>query len=137
MRSRSLIGAQYRVKTVKKGTRRKSPAPPFITSTLQQEASRRIGFQARRTMKAAQELYEGVEVEGIGSVGLITSRENAPTHLRRRRARRAADYIKEHWGRRNICWINRVILNPCQRAGWVRGDSPTMPELHRSRRKRA
>ena len=68
-----LDGAQYRVKTVKKGTRRKSPAPPFITSTLQQEASRRMGFQARRTMKAAQELYEGVEVEGIGSVGLILS----------------------------------------------------------------
>lgn len=57
---------------VKKGTRRKSPAPPFITSTLQQEASRKLGFQARRTMKVAQELYEGVEVADMGAVGLIT-----------------------------------------------------------------
>ncbi|MEE0980298.1 MAG: DNA topoisomerase, partial [Acutalibacteraceae bacterium] len=51
---------------------KKNPAPPFITSTLQQEASRRMGFQAQRTMRTAQELYEGVEVAGIGTTGLIT-----------------------------------------------------------------
>lgn len=67
-----LEGEEYIVSSVKKGTRRKSPAPPFITSTLQQEASRRLSFQARRTMKAAQELYEGVDVENLGTVGLIT-----------------------------------------------------------------
>ncbi|MBQ7739804.1 MAG: type I DNA topoisomerase [Eubacterium sp.] len=67
-----LEGAEYVVKSVKKGTRKKSPTPPFITSTLQQEASRRLSFQARRTMRAAQELYEGVDVEGMGTVGLIT-----------------------------------------------------------------
>lgn len=67
-----LDGAEYIVTSVKKGTRKKSPTPPFITSTLQQEASRRLSFQARRTMKAAQELYEGVDVEGLGTVGLIT-----------------------------------------------------------------
>lgn len=67
-----LEGTEYVVTAVKKGTRKKSPTPPFITSTLQQEASRRLSFQARRTMKAAQELYEGVDVEGLGTVGLIT-----------------------------------------------------------------
>lgn len=67
-----LEGAEYTVTAVKKGTRRKSPTPPFTTSTLQQEASRRLSFQARRTMKAAQELYEGLDVEGLGTVGLIT-----------------------------------------------------------------
>ena len=67
-----LDGREYIVSAVKKGTRRKSPAPPFITSTLQQEASRRLSFQARRTMKAAQELYEGVDVKDLGTVGLIT-----------------------------------------------------------------
>lgn len=67
-----LDGEEYIVTSVKKGTRKKSPTPPFITSTLQQEASRRLSFQARRTMKAAQELYEGVDVEGLGTVGLIT-----------------------------------------------------------------
>lgn len=67
-----LDGAEYTVASVKKGTRKKSPTPPFITSTLQQEASRRLSFQARRTMKAAQELYEGLDVKKLGTVGLIT-----------------------------------------------------------------
>lgn len=67
-----LEGAVYTVASVKKGVRKKQPSPPFITSTLQQEASRKLGFTAKRTMKVAQELYEGVDVEGIGSVGLIT-----------------------------------------------------------------
>lgn len=67
-----LDGEKYIVTSVKKGTRKKSPTPPFITSTLQQEASRRLSFQARRTMKAAQELYEGLDVGELGTVGLIT-----------------------------------------------------------------
>ncbi len=67
-----LDSAEYIVENVKKGVRKKSPAPPFTTSTLQQEASRKLGFQARRTMKAAQELYEGVKVKKLGAVGLIT-----------------------------------------------------------------
>ena len=64
--------ADYTVTKVRHGTRKKSPAPPFITSTLQQEASRKLGFQSRRTMKVAQELYEGVEIQGMGATGLIT-----------------------------------------------------------------
>ncbi len=67
-----LDGAKYTVSSIKKGTKKKNPAPPFITSTLQQEASRRMGFQAQRTMRTAQELYEGIEVAGIGTTGLIT-----------------------------------------------------------------
>ena len=64
--------ADYVITKVKHGTRKKSPAPPFITSTLQQEASRKLGFQSRRTMKVAQELYEGVDIQGMGATGLIT-----------------------------------------------------------------
>lgn len=67
-----LDGAVYSALSVKKGTRKKQPAPPFITSSMQQEASRKLNFQAQKTMKLAQELYEGVEVEGYGSTGLIT-----------------------------------------------------------------
>ena len=67
-----LESAAFMVESVKKGKKNKQPAPPFITSTLQQEASRKLGFQAKRTMKAAQELYEGVDIEGMGAVGLIT-----------------------------------------------------------------
>ncbi len=67
-----LNGEEFIVLSCKKGIRKKSPAPPFTTSTLQQEASRRLSFQAKRTMKAAQELYEGIDIEGVGTVGLIT-----------------------------------------------------------------
>ncbi|MBQ2676040.1 MAG: type I DNA topoisomerase [Clostridia bacterium] len=69
---KALDGAEYVVKSVKKGTRKKQPAPPFTTSTMQQEASRKLNFNAQRTMKVAQELYEGVDVNGVGATGLIT-----------------------------------------------------------------
>jgi DNA topoisomerase-1 len=62
----------YMVDKVKKGQRKKHPKPPFTTSTLQQEASSRLGFTARRTMRVAQQLYEGVAVEGHGLVALVT-----------------------------------------------------------------
>ena len=67
-----LEDAVYTASSVKKGTRKKQPAPPFITSSMQQEASRKLNFQAQKTMKIAQELYEGVEVSGYGMTGLIT-----------------------------------------------------------------
>ncbi len=67
-----LDGAEYIADSVKKGTRKKQPSPPFITSSMQQDASRKLNFQAQKTMKLAQELYEGVEVAGYGVTGLIT-----------------------------------------------------------------
>src|SRR5581483_9109317 len=68
----SLDGAQWVVKSVTRGERRKNPAPPFITSTLQQDAGRKLGFWAKKTMSIAQQLYEGIDVGGDGPVGLIT-----------------------------------------------------------------
>lgn len=62
----------FHIKSVKRGEKQRSPSPPFITSTLQQEASRRLGLTPRRTMSIAQQLYEGVEIEGQGTIGLIT-----------------------------------------------------------------
>jgi DNA topoisomerase-1 len=64
-------GGELRVVTIDRRQRRRNPAPPFTTSTLQQEASRKLGFNARRTMRLAQQLYEGVDI-GDGAVGLIT-----------------------------------------------------------------
>lgn len=64
--------AVYRVASVKKSQKKRSPAPPFTTSTMQQEAARRLGFTSKKTMSIAQELYEGIEVEGIGLTALIT-----------------------------------------------------------------
>lgn len=124
-----LDGAQYRVKTVKKGTRRKSPAPPFITSTLQQEASRRMGFQARRTMKAAQELYEGVEVEGIGSVGLITYMRTDSLRISEEARAQGNDYIKEHWGEKYLPDKPRYFKSRANAQDGHEAIRPTMPEL--------
>ncbi|MDO5123719.1 MAG: type I DNA topoisomerase [Eubacteriales bacterium] len=89
-----LEGAEYKVAKIKSGTRKKSPAPPFITSTLQQEASRKLGYQSRRTMKIAQELYEGVDIDGIGPTGLITYMRTDSLRISADAAREAADYIK-------------------------------------------
>ncbi len=67
-----LENAVYSVSKLKKGVRNKQPAAPFITATLQQEASRKLGFTGQKTMRVAQSLYEGVDVIGVGSTGLIT-----------------------------------------------------------------
>jgi DNA topoisomerase-1 len=71
----------YLVTDVRRGERRRKPAPPFTTSTLQQEASRRLGFTARRTMRVAQQLYEGIDLGRQGSVGLITYMRTDSTHV--------------------------------------------------------
>ena len=68
----ALTEETYTVSSIKKGVRNKQPAPPFTTSTLQQEASRKLGFTGQRTMRIAQQLYEGVDIAGIGTTGLIT-----------------------------------------------------------------
>ncbi len=65
-------GAKYSVTAIKRGERRRLPAPPFTTSNLQQEASRKLGFSTQKTMQIAQQLYEGVELAGEGSQGLVT-----------------------------------------------------------------
>ncbi len=97
-----LEGAEYIVASVKKGTRKKSPTPPFITSTLQQEASRRLSFQARRTMKAAQELYEGVDVEGLGTVGLITYMRTDSLRISEEARAAGNQFILDHYGEKYL-----------------------------------
>lgn len=97
-----LKDAAYQVAKVKKGTRRKSPAPPFITSTLQQEASRRLGFQAKRTMKAAQELYEGVEIGELGAVGLITYMRTDSLRISEDAIAEVTAYIENRWGKKYL-----------------------------------
>ncbi len=93
-----LEGADFIVSGLKKSQRKKQPAPPFTTSTLQQEASRKLSFQARRTMKAAQELYEGVEVPGMGAVGLITYMRTDSLRISDEAKAAAAELIKDMYG---------------------------------------
>lgn len=97
-----LENAEYVVKSVKKGTRKKNPTPPFITSTLQQEASRRLSFQARRTMKAAQELYEGVDVNGLGTVGLITYMRTDSLRISEEARAAGNQYILDTYGEKYL-----------------------------------
>lgn len=93
-----LDGADYEVMSVKKGTRKKRPAPPFITSTLQQDASRKLGFQAERTMRTAQELYEGVSVTGHGTLGLITYMRTDSLRISEEARSAVNKYITETFG---------------------------------------
>ena len=93
-----LEGAEYTAVSVKKGIRRRQPAPPFTTSTMQQEASRKLNFQARRTMKVAQELYEGVEVQGVGSVGLITYMRTDSLRISEEARVAGNEYIRNTFG---------------------------------------
>lgn len=94
-----LADADYKVEKVKNGTRKKSPVPPFITSTLQQEASRKLSFQSRRTMRVAQELYEGVDIDGIGATGLITYMRTDSLRISNEAMNDAATYISERYGK--------------------------------------
>lgn len=89
----------FTVKTVKRGKKHRSPSPPFITSTLQQESSRRLGMTPRRTMSVAQQLYEGVDIEGLGTVGLITYMRTDSLRLSDEALMAAKNYIIEHYGK--------------------------------------
>ena len=94
----AIKNSEFIAQSVKTGTKRKSPAPPFTTSTLQQEASRRLNFQARRTMKAAQELYEGVDIAGEGLTGLITYMRTDSLRISDDAAAAAKDAILSQFG---------------------------------------
>ena len=86
------------VAAVRKGEKSRQPAPPFTTSTLQQEASRKLGMAPRRTMSIAQQLYEGVEVEGEGTVGLITYMRTDSLRLSDEAVEAARSYIHNRYG---------------------------------------
>ena len=100
--------ADFVITKVKNGTRKKSPAPPFITSTLQQEASRKLGFQSKRTMRVAQELYEGIDVAGYGATGLITYMRTDSLRISNVAMDAASDYIKSTYGDKYLPAKQRV-----------------------------
>ncbi len=88
----------YVVKKVKKGIKNKNPLPPFTTSTLQQDASKKINFMTKRTMSIAQQLYEGVEVKGYGTVGLITYMRTDSIRISKEAQEKALGFINEVYG---------------------------------------
>lgn len=90
--------AEYVVKEVKKGTKKRTPAPPFTTSTMQQEASRKLGFPIKKTMSVAQGLYEGVKVLDRGTIGLITYMRTDSTRISEEAREAAKNQITKKYG---------------------------------------
>ena len=97
--SEAVSGKPFTIRTVKHGKKQRSPSPPFITSTLQQEASRRLGMTPRRTMSIAQQLYEGVDIEGQGTIGLITYMRTDSLRLSEEALYAAKSFIEERYGK--------------------------------------
>ena len=98
----SLENAEYKVSEIKKGKRNRQPAPPFITSTLQQEASRKLGFTGQRTMKIAQQLFEGIDIKGIGATGLITYMRTDSLRISEEARAAANSYIVSTFGEKYL-----------------------------------
>ena len=92
----------FEIAKITKGNRKRLPAPPFITSSMQQEASRRLGFTASRTMRAAQTLYEGVEIAGYGQLGLITYMRTDSLRVSDEAIFAAKAYIKSLFGEQYV-----------------------------------
>jgi len=86
------------VKNVKKGTKKRNPYPPYTTSTLQQDASKKLGFTTKKTMIIAQQLYEGIDIKGEGSVGLITYMRTDSTRISKEAIEMANLFIKDNYG---------------------------------------
>jgi len=93
------LADDYIVDNVKTGTKKRNPSPPFITSTMQQEASKKLGFTAKKTMMIAQQLYEGVEIKGEGSLGLITYMRTDSTRVSEEAKKAAYEYILQKYGK--------------------------------------
>ncbi len=123
-------GAVYTAVDVKKSVRKKSPAPPFTTSTMQQEASKKLGFAAAKTMKTAQILYEGVEIEGMGAVGLITYMRTDSLRISDEARAAAYDYINEAYGKSYVPTTPKIYKTKSGAQDAHEAIRPSMPGLN-------
>ncbi len=124
-----LENAQFTVAELKKGVRRKQPAPPFITSTMQQEASKRLNFTAKRTMKVAQELYEGVDVAGYGTVGLITYMRTDSLRISEEARAAGNEVIRNIYGEKYLPEKPRYFKTNANAQDGHEAIRPSMPDL--------
>ena len=99
---KGLENASYVVSKIKKGIRNKQPAPPFTTSTLQQEASRKLNFTGQKTMRIAQQLYEGIEIENSGTTGLITYMRTDSLRISEEARTAATTFINNNFGEKYV-----------------------------------
>ena len=119
--------ATYIVEDVKKSEKKRTPAPPFTTSTMQQEASRKIGFSIKKTMSVAQGLYEGVKIQDKGTVGLITYMRTDSTRISEEARATAKTYITETYGK--DYYENRYYKTNKEAQDAHEGIRPTYAEL--------
>ncbi len=108
---KELEKSKYVVQKVKEQEKKRAAAAPFITSTLQQEASRKLGFTTKRTMMVAQQLYEGIDVKGRGSVGLITYMRTDSTRISAEAQTEAREYITDKYGSEYIPQSPKIYKN--------------------------
>ena len=120
---------EFVVDSVKRGVKKRNPAAPFTTSTMQQEASRKLGFQSRRTMQTAQQLYEGVEVGELGAVGLITYMRTDSLRISKDAQDAAAAYILENYGKEYLPEKRRSYAAKGKAQDAHEAIRPSMPEL--------
>ena len=99
---KELKGAEFHVADIKKGERSKKPPLPFTTSTLQQECSKHLNFSTIKTMQIAQQLYEGIQVKGHGTIGLITYLRTDSTRISEEADAACKEFIAENYGEENV-----------------------------------
>ena len=119
--------AKYIVEDIKKGQKKRTPAPPFTTSTMQQEASRKLGFTLKKTMSIAQGLYEGVKIPEKGTVGLITYMRTDSTRISEEARAMAKKHIVEEYGENY--YENRYYKTNKEAQDAHEGIRPTYAEL--------
>ncbi|MFQ9615706.1 MAG: DNA topoisomerase, partial [Clostridium butyricum] len=103
-----LNNGTFVVKSIKKGKKTRNPLPPFTTSTLQQDANKKLNFNTKRTMSVAQVLYEGVEVKGHGTVGLITYMRTDSVRISEEAQGKAKEFIEESFGKEYLPETTRI-----------------------------
>ncbi len=124
---KEIKNAQYVVQEIKKGEKKRTPAPPFTTSTMQQEASRKLGFTLKKTMSIAQVLYEGIKIPEKGTVGLITYMRTDSTRISEEARASAKQHIVEKYGENY--YENRYYKTNKEAQDAHEGIRPTYAEL--------
>ena len=123
----NIQNAKYIIKEINKGEKKKNPAPPFTTSTMQQEASRKLGFTLKKTMSIAQGLYEGVKIPEKGTIGLITYMRTDSTRISQEARENAKKHILEAYGEKY--YENRYYKTNKEAQDAHEGIRPTYAEL--------
>ena len=104
-----LENAEYEITEVKKGERIKNAPLPFTTSTLQQEAAKTLNFSTQKTMRLAQQLYEGIDIKGSGTVGLISYLRTDSTRISQEADEAARTYIGEQYGENYVSTSGKMV----------------------------